>query len=124
RGGRNAIRAFSELPLVLPHRRRAVPPAVLPEAVAPRDLRARERAVALGRRTPCEEHPLRAEAAARVLRREPALLEPELVIRAPRDRVVALMRIERPLEDAQAVHELGDDEMSVRVAVAVKVAAL
>ena len=67
---------------------------------------------------------LRAEAARRVLRREPALLEAELVVGAARDGVVALPRIEGPFDDAQRLDELGDDEVRVGVAVAVEVAAL
>ena len=80
--------------------------------------------VALAVRAPQSEHALRAEAARRVLRGEAALLEAELVVGAAGDGVVALPRIERALDDAQRLDELGDDEVRVGVAVAVEVAAL
>ena len=120
-----AIRALlSERAFVLPHRGRARRVAVLAEAIRLVDLDAREGVLARFLRPPREEHALNAEAAAHVLRGEAALGEPELVVRAPGDGVVALPRIERPFEDSQTLHELGDDEVRVGVAVAVQVAAL
>ena len=68
------------------------------------------------------EQALGVEAAGRVLGREPAPVEPELVVGAAGDGEVALLRRVRPLEHAHRVNELGDDEVRVGVAVAVVVA--
>ena len=114
----------SELPLVLAHRRAALRVAVLPEAGGRIHLHAGEGVVRLALRAPREQEALRVEAAARVLRRQPALVEAQLVVGAPGDGVVALPRVERPLDHAQPLDQLGDDEVRVRVAVAVEVAAL
>ena len=88
------------------------------------DLGAAEGVRALAGRSPETEEALRPEAPDRVARREPALGEAELVVRAPRDGEVALVRIERPLDHAQRLDQLRDDEVRVGVAVAVEVPAL
>jgi hypothetical protein len=108
----------------LRHRRSALGVAVLSEAVRLRDLGAREGVGALARRSEQTEDPLRAEATGRVARGEAALDEAQLVIGAARDGEVPLARIERALEHAQRLDQLGDDEVRVGVAVAVQVAAL
>ena len=71
---------------------------------------------------PQQEQPLRAEVPDRVLGRQPALLEAQVVVGTPGDGEVALLRRVRPLEDAHGANQLGDDEVRVGVAVAVVVA--
>ena len=71
-----------------------------------------------------EEHAIGAEAADRELGGDAAVGEPEVIVGAARDGVVALPRIERPLDHAQRLNQLGDDEVGVGVAVAVQVARL
>ena len=61
---------------------------------------------------------------AEVLGGEPAALEAELVVGAAGHREVALTRIEGTLHHAKRLDELGDDEVRVRIAVAMQVAAL
>jgi hypothetical protein len=100
-------------PLGLPVHAEAVGRVVLGSAEGPR-----RRAAG----TPEEEKTLRVVAAVRVLRRQTAPVEPELVVGASRDSEVALLARVRSLEDADGVNELRDDEVRVRVAVAVVVA--
>ena len=115
----------AELALVLAHRARALGVAVLAEAVGRVDLGAAEGVRALVARAPEEQQPRCVSNEPTVyLRGEPALGEAELVVGAARDGVVALARIERPLEHAERCDQLGDDEVRVGVAVAVEVAAL
>ena len=80
---------------------------------------------ALARRPPEEQHALRVPKLPDVyFAVRPRCAQPELVVGAAGDREVALPRIERPLEDAQRLDQLGDDEVRVGVAVAVEVARL
>src|SRR5690606_7922010 len=91
------------------------------EARRVEQLDATERMRALPRRPPHEQHAVRREGAGGVLRRQPAPREAELVRGAPRDGEVALPRIEGPLDDAERLDELGDDEVEIGVAVPVQV---
>ena len=84
----------------------------------------RKRVRALSGRPPGDERTLGVEAARGVLRREAPQRKTELVVGAPRDRVVALTSIEGPFDDAQPLHELGNDEVGIGIAVAMQVAAL
>ena len=77
---------LAEPPFVLPHAASRARVAVLPEAVGLIDLGAAEGVRALVLRSPRRGARCVPEAAARVLRGEPALVEPELVIRRCRRR--------------------------------------
>ncbi len=79
---------------------------------------------AFTRRSPQREEALGAEAPAGVARGKAALAQPQLVVGAPRHRVVALARIERPFDHVQRLDQFGDDEVGVGVAVAVQVPTL
>ena len=96
--------------------------AVHAEAVRREVLRAGERPRRRVVRSPQEEEALRIEAPRRVLGGEPAAIEPELIVGAPRDGEVSLLRRVGSFEDAHRVNELRDDEVRVGVAVAVIVA--
>src|SRR5262249_52084666 len=68
--------------------------------------------------------PVRVERSERVLGRQAAPGEAQIVVGAPSDRVVALPRIEGAFEHAYRLDQLGDDEVRIGVAVAMEVAAL
>ena len=98
--------------------------AVLTVAIRLVDLGTRERAVAFTGGAPEQEQAFGAETAPCVLRAEAALRQAQLEVGAAGHRVVALARVERPLHDAQRRDQLRNNEVRVRVTVAVQVAAL
>src|SRR6516162_5566491 len=105
---RDPVRAVRpEVPLVLAHRGAALAVAVLPEAVGLVELGPSEGSRREPRRSKEQKQSLRAEASQRVLGGETTAREPELVVGAPRDAVVALVRIERTFQHAQAGDKLG-----------------
>ena len=125
RGSADSIRAVrTEMTFVLPHRAAALGVAILTEAVGLVELRAAERPRCRSRGAEEQEQPLGSEAPHGVFCGEAAPREPELVVGASRDRIVALLRIERTFEHAQSQDQLGNDEVRIGVAVAVEVPAL
>src|ERR1019366_6177726 len=113
--------AVAELAFVLRERRASLVRAVLAVPVRLGVLGRGERVSALALRPPREEHLLGAVAARGPLRGEPAAGETELVVGAPGDGEVALMRIEGPLEHPDRLDGLGQNEVGVGVAVTVEV---
>ena len=73
-------------------------------------------------RPPKDEQALRAKVADRVRAGQPPLLEAQVVVGTPGNGEVSLLRRVRSLEYADGANELGDDEVRVRVAIAVVVA--
>ena len=98
--------------------------AVLPEPVGLVELDPAEVVAVATRRAPEQQRALGAERTLLVAAGEAALGEAELVVGAARDGEVALPRIVRPLDDAQRLDQLGDDEVQIGVAIAVEVADL
>ena len=112
---------LAERTFVLAHCRRRAVGAIHAITGGVVDLDRAERGVAFGARRPQRERARRAELAEGLLEFEPALGDAELVVRAAGDREVALMWIERTFDHAQRLDDLRDDEVRVRVPVAVRV---
>ena len=122
--GQTPSAALAEIPLVLSVRTRALRIPILSVTVRLVDLGGAEGVDAFVFGPPHDQGAFCAVRARRELGREPALLEPELVVRASGDVEVPLPRGEWALEHAQALNELWNDEVRVRIAVAVEVAGL
>ena len=122
--GGDPVQAGAVPGFVLRHGRCAVSVAVLTVSVGLVELRGSERPRGGTGRPIRDERAPGAIASIGDLREKAALGETEMEFGAAGNRVIALPWIERTFEDAQRLHELGDDEVRVRISVAVEVAAL
>ena len=98
--------------------------AVLSVAFAAGEFDAAEGARALAIRTPERQHPVGVERPAAILDVRPARWETEGVLGRSRDSKIALARIEGAFQNAQRLDQLGDEEVRVGVALAVRVRGL